>query len=304
MRTYEEETITPEIAAKYLEKDYFRRPIRDDKVARWAESMKHNAWAFNGHGIVFGTLREDMTIKGHDGTVRQARAGEEVLLDGYHRLEASRRHELSFSTLVARGMDPQVLGTIDENTKRTTSDDLGMEGVSRPFETGALLRKIWFYQTYGGLTKLPKNPVGRQELARIWTAEDGRFARETQETLVATKRWKKNWPGNRGALDFFYWLARFGYDDNALSTIDRFLDLVTWGAPDSKDKIIRALIENLSGRGSEYQKERRLNGTEYQVYRMIRVWNGWVQGHTLSRLTLPAGGLADPFPPLRRALGR
>ncbi len=304
MRTYEEETITPEIAAKYLERDYFRRPIREDKVARWAAFMKNGRWPFNGHGIVFGILQEDMTITGHDGTKRHAKAGEEVLLDGYHRLESARRNGLTFETLVARGMDPAVLNTIDENTKRTTSDDLAMTGMKDAFRSGALLRKIWIYQTYGGLTRLPKQPVGRQELARLWASEDGKYAVEVTETLSATKRWKKSWPGNRGALDFFYWLVRFAYEDNALSTIDRFLDLIAWGAPDSQDKIIRPLIKSLRGGGSEYQQEHRLNGPEYQIHRMVRVWNGWVQGHTLSRLTLPAGGLADPFPPLRRALGR
>jgi len=304
MRTYEEETITPEVAAKYLEKDYFRRPIRDEKVARWAAFMKNDGWAFNGHGIVFGVLQADMTITGHDGTERMARAGEEVLLDGYHRLEAARRGKLTFQTLVARGMDPVVLNTIDENTKRTTSDDLAMTGLKEALRSGALLRKIWLYQNYGGLTRLPKMAVGRQELARLWAMQDGKFAAEVTATLAATKRWYKNWPGNKGALDFFYWLARFSYEDNALGTIDRFLDLVTWGAPDSTDRIVRSLTESLANRGSEYQQEHRLNGPEYQVYRLIRVWNGWIQGHTLSKTNLPKGGLADPFPELRRALGR
>jgi hypothetical protein len=302
MRTYEEETITPEIAAKYLEKDYFRRPIREDKVQRWATFMKSGGWQLNGHGIVFGVLQEDMTITGHDGTERMAKKGETVLLDGYHRLETSVRYELTFETLVARGMDPVVLNTIDENTKRTTSDDLAMTGMKDAFRSGALLRKIWFFQNFGGLTKLPKTSVGRQELARLHATGD--IADQIQETLTATKRWKKSWPGNRGALDFFYWLVRFNYEGNALSTIDRYLDLIAWGAPDSQDKIIRPLIERLRGAGTEYAQERRLNGAEYQIYYMIKIWNGWVQGHTLSRLTLPAGGLKDPFPPLRRALGR
>ena len=304
MRTYEEETITPEIAAKYLEKDYFRRPIRQDKVERWAAAMKVDGWAYNGHGIVFGILTEDMTIKGHDGTERQARKGEEVLLDGYHRLETSVRYGLTFKTLVARGMDPAVLSTIDENTKRTSSDDIAMAGGHDAFRVAACARMIWLWRAYGGLTRLPKSSVGREEISRLLSMDDSKIHKQIEETLAATKRWKKNWPGNKGALDFFYWLARFGYDDNALSTVDRFLDLVTYGAPDSKDKIVRALIDSLAGRGSEYQQEHRLNNKEHQVYRMIRVWNGWVQGHTLSRLNMPVGGLADPFPPMRRALGR
>lgn len=55
MRTYNEETITPEIAREYLTYNTHNRPIKDDRVFMYAEQMGQGKWRPNGEAIKFGT---------------------------------------------------------------------------------------------------------------------------------------------------------------------------------------------------------------------------------------------------------
>ena len=49
------ENITPEIAAKYLEKNIHNRPIKPSAIRRYALQMKAKQWLISHQGIAFDT---------------------------------------------------------------------------------------------------------------------------------------------------------------------------------------------------------------------------------------------------------
>ena len=91
--TIEIETITPEIAQVWLEKNTNNRTIRQMVVDRYADEMCSGAWKLNAETIKFS----------RDGT----------LLDGQHRLWAVVESKVTIQSFVARGISADALQTID-----------------------------------------------------------------------------------------------------------------------------------------------------------------------------------------------
>jgi multidrug resistance efflux pump len=91
----EVEVITPEQAAEYLKNNAYHRKVKKKKVAEYMKEMVDGNWKLNGKTIVFD----------RDGR----------LLNGQHRLGAVAEAGVSLTTLVVRGVDPEVLETNPEN---------------------------------------------------------------------------------------------------------------------------------------------------------------------------------------------
>jgi hypothetical protein len=279
VRTYLEETIDPGKAAEYLEHNDVNRTIRPHKVTEYARAMKAGRWRVNGAGIVFDD-------EGH-------------LVDGQHRLKAIIESDTTIVLLVTRGVSPNVRPTVDEGIKRQFKDDLAMTGVVSAHANAALLRKILVWKQNGGLANLDKTSIGRPEMSAKWPP----LAHDVTQTIRDTMRWKMRWPGNKGGLDFFYWLLMFENENNP-ETVEEFFQILTIGSQNPDDRLLLHVQDALAGRYTQYKKDRRQTGVPYQAYWLSRGWNGWLHGDKLTRLALPPGGLADPFPKLLRARPR
>lgn len=83
------ETITPEDAKKYLERNAKHRPIKEKKVAEYMAEMREGKWRLNGKTVCF-----DITGR---------------LLNGQHRLSAVLRSGVPLTTVVVRGLDPDLV---------------------------------------------------------------------------------------------------------------------------------------------------------------------------------------------------
>lgn len=90
------ETIDPGQAALYLSNNAKHRPIKDKKVAEYMSEMRDGKWRLNGKTICF------------DSTGR--------LLNGQHRLSAVIRSGVSLTTVVVRGLDPDLVPPRKETT--------------------------------------------------------------------------------------------------------------------------------------------------------------------------------------------
>lgn len=100
------ETITPEIARRYLETSAGNRHVRPTNVAALAGAMRRGEWKVSHQGIAFDS----------SGSLR----------DGHHRLSAVIESGVSVPMMVTRGLSPEATEVMDIGAKRTLGDALGL----------------------------------------------------------------------------------------------------------------------------------------------------------------------------------
>lgn len=123
------ETITPEIAQKYLETNTERqRRVRKTLVSAYAKDMARNCWQLN-----MTPVRFDLSGK---------------LIDGQHRLKACILAGVPFVTAVARGINPEVITTIDTSGTRTPGDMLQVRGIPNGNVVASAGRLLLAYERY------------------------------------------------------------------------------------------------------------------------------------------------------------
>jgi hypothetical protein len=120
------ETITPTIAAKWLEKRAPNRPLSRAVVQRYASAMKEGEWVVNGESIKFNKHGD--------------------LEDGQHRLQAVVVSGATITSLVTRGLDPSVYETIDEGRPRTLQQMLARDGEPYYVSLAGGLQWLWKYK--------------------------------------------------------------------------------------------------------------------------------------------------------------
>ncbi len=107
-QTAEVVSVSPELAAAWLEHNTDNRNIAPRRVELYAGLMKSGAWRANNQGIGFDK----------DGR----------LVDGQHRLSAVVLSGCTVPMLVVRNMEPAVARTIDRGYSRTVAEILRREG--------------------------------------------------------------------------------------------------------------------------------------------------------------------------------
>ena len=93
--TVEVEVISPAEAEAYLKNNAHHRKVKQKKVDAYIGDLKEGRWKLNGKTITF------------DSNGR--------LLGGQHRLNAVVQSGVSLTTLVVRGLDPELIETNPEN---------------------------------------------------------------------------------------------------------------------------------------------------------------------------------------------
>lgn len=98
------ESISPQVAKLYLEKNTSNRPIRKQAVSGYAREMAMGRWGATHQGIAFNCNGE--------------------LIDGQHRLLAIVKSGVTIQLPVARGLIHDTQDVIDAGRKRTVADQL------------------------------------------------------------------------------------------------------------------------------------------------------------------------------------
>ena len=88
------EIINPQEAQAYLDNNAKHRPIKMKKVYEYMEEMQDGKWRLNGKTICFDTNGR--------------------LLNGQHRLSAVVLSGVSLTTVVVRGLDPELVPSKEE----------------------------------------------------------------------------------------------------------------------------------------------------------------------------------------------
>lgn len=100
--------VTPEMAARWLEKNVSNRTIRQNRVNQYVRDMKAGNWKLTAEPVKF-------SITGR-------------LLDGQHRLWAVVEANTTVPLFVARGLPDDVQQYMDSGSARSAGDNLHMRG--------------------------------------------------------------------------------------------------------------------------------------------------------------------------------
>lgn len=143
----EVQTITPEMATRYLQNNTKNRTTSKVLVAGYARDMKSGDWDFTGDPI------------------RIARDGS--LIDGQHRLQACVRAGAPFVAVVIKEMDEKIQDVIDSGRKRTMADTLSISGHKHAVRVVAMARWLLYIKSERISNSSAKVTVTHRELHSI-----------------------------------------------------------------------------------------------------------------------------------------
>lgn len=244
------ETITPEIAAKYLaDNEYLadndgNRKVRKQRVEFYRRQMVAGHWRITGDPIRFNGSH---------------------LLDGQHRLHACIKAEVPFTTVVVRGLDPDAMHIIDTGLGRTPGNVFEMEGITNANKAAALVRQVIAYDYDHLFNTSEKSLITRDQLLEFYVEH----ADEVQASVRRADQVQRHLTGpgaGWGALDF---ILRSVQADLA----DEFMEAMVTGAGLEKGDPRLALRNYIA------QKSTRGNvRAEVLIAQGITAWNEWVSG--------------------------
>lgn len=116
-------SVTPQMAADWLKRQYDNRPVRDYIVERYAADMKAGRWRMNGQTISFLP----------DGR----------LVNGQHRLHAVILSGCTVAMSVAYNVSLDALDSFDRGIVKTVADIYQMHGVSNQHLVAGAMAVIW-----------------------------------------------------------------------------------------------------------------------------------------------------------------
>lgn len=115
-------TINPKKAKELLKQNRNNRKLVKKKVEKYVKDMKEGRWKENGESII---MDKNNNFK-----------------DGQHRMEAVVEANYTYTAVLVRGVDPDVMDTIDTGSNRTLANVLEMDKVQYASLIAAMISKI------------------------------------------------------------------------------------------------------------------------------------------------------------------
>lgn len=120
------ELITPSYAKELLKENSFNRKIKEHHLKNLAYQMANNQWVLNGEPIIIAK----------DGSI----------LDGQHRLMAVVLSNTAIETFVIRGIEKNVMHTINTGVARTSADALHLNGYENSVALSKIVRMVILFR--------------------------------------------------------------------------------------------------------------------------------------------------------------
>jgi len=253
------EKINPSTAKKWLEELNYEdnRNINEKKVDFLVRQILGKHWIINGATICFDK----------DGQ----------LLDGQHRLSAISKSKTPCESIVVRGLSIAAYTTIDQGWKRSHAQILGAAGHKWAGTLVGACKFIWILETEHVFIKKRTGEVSIDEVqlvlefkpevaAAVALIRTNRLEKLANSSLLAYCAWLFNTVNVEKSTAFFARLA----DGAGLGTKSPILTL--------RDKLMRGRREKISWNVKE------------QFSFVVRAWNAYAQGRTLSILRLKTKG--------------
>lgn len=275
--------ITPELAAKWLA-DFNRhnRPIFERHWRDLAEDMKDHRFIDTGeNGVRFDW----------DG----------YICGGQHTLTAIVNSGTTQRLAVTRNVDPAARQVMNDAMKQRFAHDLATMGVGKNAQQlESLLRVALLWDRTALLHKGNGGIATYRTAAKytrpVLTEEWPKYAVSTVDTMQATMQWNRSdiWPGNRGAMQFAYWVLVHRFNCNTAAVTD-FFNKISYGSSEEDDRVLFLKLK---------QKFKDNPDKHLQVYWILRVWNAYHKKEQLTKLQAPKGSidergrltLTDPYP--------
>jgi hypothetical protein len=255
-------TITPEMAAQWLDLNSHNRGLRQQFIERLAAAIKRGEWITNGE-----------TIK----------VNKKSLVDGQHRLWAIVLAEKPVKALVAYNVPDSAQETVDTGIKRTMSDMLKLRGEKDHTTLAAALVQLHIWETRGALgLQGAYYPTPQQAFALLNKYPEIRESVDIGRRLSA----HIHYPGGLAAT--LHWVLNKIDSEDATD----FFDRLTSGHNLDEDNPILVLRDSIINYGPMS------NGDKMKLAALlIKAWNFYRGGHEVKRLIWKAGGAKpEAFP--------
>jgi len=250
--------VTGEMAERWLESNTHNRKVRQRTVVKYRADMEAGLWAMAADPIRFD------------------RRG--VLLDGQHRLLALSElpDVITIPFLVVRGLPPESQGVMDQGSKRTAADNLGLNGIKNSAAIASSVKRllIWRDGVMFRDTKLHQISSPRIE---AWAMENTGSV-EFVNSVWTVVRQNDAPPSVSGA-------AAFAFADIDPDACERFFTLLARGAG-GEGHPITTLDKRLQRMRRDGLK---MPDRDYLAL-FILAWNAWRAGRQMSKFQRPRGG--------------
>jgi hypothetical protein len=258
--------VTPAMAEKLLEANTHNRAVRSGRVEQYAADMRRGDWQFNGEAI------------------KVAASGR--ILDGQHRLMAILEADTPVTMMLITGLPDEVQETMDQGLTRSFGDILKLRGESDYYNLAAATRIVCVYERDG----LPfvtgfKQPPTVAQTSRTLDRNAG-----IRDSVKFSTQHRRPWMVT-SAVGALHYLFSIVSADDATDFFHRLAtgENLTAGSP------IYVLRERLIKEHSN--SEARTITAKIKMAFIIRAWNAYQDGETLTRLQWSAGGSnPDRFP--------
>lgn len=265
MLSYDEVTVTPEMAEEWLSKNGRNRRLNPKVVNLYARDMKSGAWLATGEAIKLGK----------DGT----------LLDGQHRLAAITKCGISQQMTVITGVEPEARSAMDTGRKRTAGDALTILGEKNGVQLAATIKLA-----LGVEAEVPdpnKYEPTHNEIQEFLDANP-----EIRDSVNFTKPLVKRTDCTPAVVSYTHWILA-GIDQEDADAF--WTDMVDKVGLDRGDPIL-ALAERFADirRLQQYVPKR------VYLSMIYRAWNARRKGQDMSliRMKSPGGGFIPTPEPI------
>lgn len=255
--------VDPATAEKWLARNPNNRNLRKAVVDGYTRDMIADNWVVNGETIKFDV----------DGR----------LIDGQHRLSAVVAAEVSVPMVVVRGMDPDIMDTVDVGAKRTYADALDLQGEDNTRNLASVVRRAVMWQRGARTNTGAIRPTAREmnafirENPQIRTSAELAARLSSRSLLPASVVGLSHWLFSPLDPDDADWFLARAADGDGLPASSPIAAL--------RNRVVKMRV----GGG-------RVNETEALAL-VIYAWNAHRSGETRSKLQMPRGGLTpENFP--------
>lgn len=248
--------IGPGVAAEMLASNTGNRTVREAMVSKYARDMEEGRWRATGDGIRISTTGR--------------------ILDGQHRLHAIVRSGVTVGMFVFTGVQDAAQDAIDTGAKRTVSDHLAMSrGVPQAPILAAVARMCLDIQMFGKATRQGTCSTG--EIVQ-WIDENPDIHRAAEVARAVARQ-----------IDMAP--ATVGYCALVIGRVDSGArDQFFYGAASGEDLSAGDPRLTMRRRFADARRNRERLSRDQQISMILRAWNAWATGKTLSSLRVVSNG--------------
>ena len=271
MHTDDDVVVTPAQATYWLEHHNGpNRLIKSNKVEAYSRDMLAGRWRVTGESIKFDEQGN--------------------LVDGQHRLYACALSGVAFTTTVQRGVDRAAQEVMDSGIMRGAADMLSMRGISMSRNVAASARVLRGYLDTHGVRidhYLRNSLTTNSEIDTVLAHNPGLV-----EIASQSVKWTRmiGITGSVGSVAM-YLLTRVD-EAEAKEFFESLTNHTTDGPGDPRYALLRRLA--LSGGNTQTGRHHLSQGEQLSM--VIRAWNAWRRGATMTKMQTTSGGYHVPIP--------